>query len=31
MTLDRRFSHTNIDLNRNDPKVDVKEIIMLTL
>ena len=29
--LDRRFSHTHIDLNRIDPKVDDSEIIMLTL
>ena len=29
--MDRRFSHTNIDLNRNDPKVGDCEITMLTL
>ena len=29
--MDRRFSHTNIDLNFNDPKVGDCEITMLTL
>ena len=29
--MDRRFSHTNIDLYRNDLKVGDCEITMLTL
>ena len=29
--MDRRFSHTNIDLNCNDPKVGDCEITMLIL
>ena len=29
--MDRRISHTNIDLNHNDPKVDDSKIIILAL
>ena len=29
--MDRRISNTNIDLNRNDPKVDDSKIIILAL